>query len=62
MKEDDVYFCFTGYIDLEQEEAGDTYTHTWTLRDWPYNWDRQFYFYGTIDENPSVSTTGIFIK
>lgn len=62
MKEDDVYFCFTGYIGIEQEEAGDTYTHTWTLRDWPYNWDRQFYFLGTIDENPSPSTTGIFTK
>ncbi len=58
----DVYFCFTVYKDNEQEEAGDTLTHTFIKHDWPHCETRYFYFTGDIEGNPVVSTTAIFKK
>jgi len=59
---DDVRFCFTVYHDNEQEEAGDTLTHTFIKEAWPICETRWFYFHGTIAGVPSVSTTAIFDK
>jgi len=57
---DDVYLCFTQYRDYEQEEAGDTYTHTFTMLGIPLKSDFHFYLWGTIAENPSPSQSPIF--
>lgn len=56
----DVYFCFTAYKDLEQEEAGDTYIHTFTLTPWPAGDTRYFYFHGEMAGVPAPSTSPIF--
>lgn len=56
----DKYFCFDVYEDNEQEEAGDTITHTFIKPDWPVCQTRFFYFHGRIDGEPSPSTTAIF--
>jgi hypothetical protein len=52
--------CFTAYQDLEQNEAGDTLTHTFTWTPWVVCVTRWFYFYGTIGGLKSPSTSGIF--
>ena len=57
---DDVRFCFTVFFDIEQDEAGDTYTHTFQQTPWPACTIRYFYFHGTIGGVTSPSTTGIF--
>lgn len=56
----DVRFCFTVYEDNEQEEVGDTITHTWLKPNWPICQTRWFYFVGKQGEDPSVSETAIF--
>lgn len=53
-------FCFVVYKDLEQNEAGDTLTHTFTIEPWPHCQTRYFYFYGSIGGDPSPSTSAIF--
>jgi len=58
----DKYFCFDVYKDNEQEEPGDTITHTFIKTNWPVCETRYFYFHGTIDGEPSPSTTAIFRK
>ncbi len=57
---DDVRFCFVTYHDNEQEEAGDTYEHTFTKEPWPSCETRYFYFHGTVGGQFSPSTTAIF--
>lgn len=52
--------CFVAYTDIEQNEAGDTYTHTFTVDPWPYCETRYFYFWGTVDGNLSPSASCIF--
>jgi hypothetical protein len=52
--------CFTAYQDLEQDEAGDTLSHTFTWNPWIYCITRWFYCYGTIGGLKSPSTSGIF--
>lgn len=54
--------CFVNYHDNEQEEAGDTYTHTFLKEPWPYCETRWLYFWGTVDGNLSPSKTCIFQK
>jgi len=56
----DIRFCFVVFEDNEQEEAGDTLSHTWEKRQWPVCETRWFYFVGTQGETPSVSETAIF--
>lgn len=58
----DVYLCFVGYHDNEQEEAGDTYLHTFYKVPWPCCETRFFHFWGTIGGSVSVSTTALFKK
>ncbi len=53
-------FCFVVFWDIEQEEPGDTLTHTWHVRDWPYCEVRYFYFIGTIAGLSVVSETVYF--
>jgi len=52
--------CFVAYKDIEQNEAGDTFTHTFTVDPWPYCETRYFYFWGTVDGNLSPSASCIF--
>lgn len=56
----DIRFCFVVYEDNEQEEAGDTLTHTFIKPDWPYCETRWFYFVGEQGGVSSVSETCIF--
>ena len=58
----DKYFCFDTYTDNQQKEAGDTLIHTFIKKNWPICQTRYFYFHGTIDGEPSPSTTAIFKK
>lgn len=55
-------FCFVAYKDLEQNEAGDTLTHTFTWLDWYTCLWRWFYFWATISGVTSPSTTAILKK
>ena len=57
----DVYYCFTAYHDIEQNEAGDTLIHTFDCIDWPYCQTRWFYFHGTYAGDASPSTSCIFV-
>lgn len=52
--------CFTAYQDLEQNEAGDTISHSFTWNPWAFCITRWFYFYGQIAGLKSPSTSGIF--
>lgn len=49
--------CFVVYTDVEQNEPGDTYTHTFTVEPWYYCETRWFYFWGTVGGvlSPSAS-------
>lgn len=59
---EDKYFCFDVYTDNEQEEAGDTLTHTFVKKNWPVCQTRYFYFQGTKEGAASPSTSAIFKK
>lgn len=50
-------FCFVNWHENEQEEPGDTLTHTFTKPNWPVCQTRYFYFLGTkqVEESPSAS-------
>ena len=56
----DKRFCFVTYQDNEQEEGGDTYTHTFLKEPWELCETRWFYFHGTVEEQSSPSTSAIF--
>ena len=56
----DHYYCVDCYNDNEQEEAGDTLTHTFTKPNWPVCQTRWFYFWGTRNGQPSPSESAIF--
>jgi len=56
----DIRFCFVVYEDNEQEEAGDTLTHTFLKPGWPICETRWFYFVGSQNGTTSVSETAIF--
>ncbi len=55
-----VRFCFVEYKDNEQQEAGDTLTHTFIKLGWPECQTRYFYFWGTMGGQDMVSDTPIF--
>lgn len=52
--------CFVVYTDVEQQEPGDTFTHTFTLEPWPVCETRWFYFWGTVGGVLSPSASAIF--
>ncbi len=58
----DARFCFVVYEDIEQEEAGDTFTHTFIWRGWEECQTRYFYFWATSEGEKMLSTSPIFSK
>lgn len=56
----DARYCFTVYQHIEQNEAGDTWTHTYTWPGWEDCHTRYFYFWGTMGGQDMVSETPIF--
>lgn len=56
----DRYFCFTTFLDNEQEEPGDTLTHTFLKYEWAICEDIYFYFWGKVAALTCQSTTAIF--
>ncbi|MBA7534383.1 hypothetical protein ES705_26629 [subsurface metagenome] len=51
------YFCFVAWNSVEQQEAGDTLTHTFEVPEWSYCQTKWFCFRGTVsgELSPSVS-------
>jgi len=58
----DARFCFVAFDDLEQDEEGDTYTHTFTWLGWETCMTRYFYFWATNAGEKMKSTSCIFSK
>jgi len=56
----DARFCFVSYQHIEQNEDGDTITHTFTWPDWENCWTRYFYFWGTKTGFEMASDSPIF--
>lgn len=56
----DRYFCFVAYHDNEQEEDGETTTHTFIKQNWRSCETRWFYFWGYKDTTHCASTTAPF--
>jgi len=56
----DARFCFVSYQHLEQDEEGDTITHTFTWPGWENCNTRYFYFFATVGGFPGVSDSPIF--
>lgn len=54
--------CFVAYHDNEQEEAGDTTTHTFIKHNWAVCVTRWFLFHGTFETIPTPSASPIFEK
>lgn len=52
--------CFVAFHDVEQNEANDTWTHTFTILDWPSCETRWFYFWGQVGGQLSPSASCIF--
>lgn len=60
--EGDVYYCFTSYHDVEQDEAGDTLEHTFTVSPWQRFEIRWFFFWGQVAGVQSPSMSPIFAR
>lgn len=56
----DARYCFAAYQHLQQDEEGDTFTHTFTWPGWANCDTRYFYFWGTMGGQDMVSDTPIF--
>jgi len=56
----DARYCFVAYHHIEQNEADDTFTHTFTWPGWSNCEKRYFYFWGTMGGQDMVSDTPIF--
>jgi len=56
------YWCFVAWQSLEQQEAGDTLTHTFDLTPWPICQTRWFTFRGTVEGTLSPSASALFKK
>lgn len=56
----DARYCFTVYQHLEQNEEGDTSSHTFTWPGWVNCNTRYFYFWGTKGATEMVSDSPIF--
>jgi len=52
--------CFVAFTDIEQNEAGDTYTHSFIVDPWLYCQTRWFYFWGTVGGELSPSASALF--
>jgi hypothetical protein len=52
--------CFVVFTDIEQQEPGDTTTHTFIQEPWPACQTRWFYFWGTVGGVLSPSASAIF--
>ena len=57
---EDLRFCFTVYEDNEQQEPGDTFTHTWVKPDWPECTTKWLYLWGSVAGETCVSTSPLF--
>ena len=55
-------YCFVVWEQNEQQEPGDTITHTFIKEPWPVCETRWFVFRGTIDGDKSNSISAIFTK
>ncbi len=55
-----VYYCFVGWLSLEQTEAGDTLIHTFEVPDWSYCQTKWLAFRGTVAGVLSPSVSCIF--
>lgn len=53
-------YCFTSFTDVEQEEAGDTTSHTFLIAPWIVGEKRWYYFLGTISGVESKSRSALF--
>lgn len=56
----ETYYCFTVYTDNEQDEAGDTLTHTFIKTPWVHCETRWFHFWGKQAGISCVSTSPVF--
>ena len=54
------YWCFVAWQSIEQQEAGDTLTHTFEIPDWSYCQIKWFCFRGTVAGELSPSVSAIF--
>lgn len=54
------YFCLNALTSVEQDEAGDTLTHTFLIIDWPHCETRYLVLSGTVGANPSPSVSAIY--
>ena len=52
-------YCFVEWLEVEQTEAGDTLTHTFSFPSWGPGECRWWHFRAEISGVPSVSNTGI---
>ncbi|MBA7637555.1 hypothetical protein ES703_45200 [subsurface metagenome] len=58
----DAYWCFVAWQKIEQDEDGDTTTHTFNWTGWEVCQTRYFRFHGTVDGQDSPSDTAILHK
>lgn len=56
------YFCFVAWTKIDQNEAGDTLFHSFTLSSWPYCETRWFVFSGEVNSIKSPSIGPIIQK
>jgi hypothetical protein len=54
--------CFVSYHDVEQNELGDTLTHTFTFTDWPVCQTRYYYLWATKLAQLMPSASPIYTK
>lgn len=58
----DAYWCYVSWTMIDQEEAGDTTTHTYIWTGWEVCQTKYFRFHGTIAGETSPSDSPIFRK
>lgn len=56
----DVRICFVSYQHIEQNEEGDTLTHTFTWPGWENCFTSYFYFYASVNNYDGVSDSPYF--
>lgn len=54
------YFCFVAWQSVEQNEPGDTLSHTFEIPDWTFCQTKWFVFRGTINGELSPSVSPVF--
>jgi hypothetical protein len=57
---EDLRFCFVSFTEFGQNEAGDTFTHTFTFADWTFCKTFWVYFFGKVGTLYCVSTSPVF--